>query len=256
MTAMVRSVVETMPPTMGAAIRFITSAPVPALHRIGARPAVIAATVMTTGRSRSIAIEKLHMPPSEDPRSETVLDPDEILTEVVLPPPAPRLRSSYRKVRTRGAWDFALAGVALAIVFDGGFGALEDSFEVVHSPELGECPHGCESYAAVAVGGEGGNGLGGGLGLELTQAVQRGEADHASGVFQRGGHSLGGRGQGRCGEGFEQGFAQGGGLRVGLVGAIIAGVKNFGDGFWGLGGRGAENASQRAGGGLGLGCGG
>ena len=37
----------------------------------------------------------------------------------MLPPPTPGLRSSYRKVRTRGAWDFALAGVALAIVFDG-----------------------------------------------------------------------------------------------------------------------------------------
>jgi xanthine dehydrogenase YagS FAD-binding subunit len=86
----------------------------PALAALGA-----VCRASAPGRSRSIAIEKLHMPPSEDPRSETVLDPDEILTEVVLPPPAPGLRSSYRKVRTRGAWDFALAGVALAIVFDG-----------------------------------------------------------------------------------------------------------------------------------------
>jgi len=69
--------------------------------------------------SRSIPVEMLHVPPTEDPRRETVLDPDEILTEIVLPAPAPGLRSSYRKVRTRGAWDFALAGVALAIVFDG-----------------------------------------------------------------------------------------------------------------------------------------
>jgi xanthine dehydrogenase YagS FAD-binding subunit len=29
------------------------------------------------------------------------------------------LRSSYRKVRARGSWDFALAGVALALNFEG-----------------------------------------------------------------------------------------------------------------------------------------
>ena len=86
----------------------------PALAALGA-----VCRASAPGRSRSIAIEELHMPPSEDPRSETVLDPDEILTEIVLPPPAPGLQSSYRKVRTRGAWDFALAGVALAIVFSG-----------------------------------------------------------------------------------------------------------------------------------------
>jgi len=71
------------------------------------------------GSSRSVAVEKLHVPPSEDPRSETVLAPDEIITEVAIPPPLADLRSSYRKVRTRGAWDFALAGVALALTFEG-----------------------------------------------------------------------------------------------------------------------------------------
>jgi xanthine dehydrogenase YagS FAD-binding subunit len=71
------------------------------------------------GSSRSVAVENLHVPPSEDPRSETVLAPDEIITEVAIPPPLEDLRSSYRKVRTRGAWDFALAGVALALAFEG-----------------------------------------------------------------------------------------------------------------------------------------
>ena len=69
--------------------------------------------------SRSVAVDSFHVLPTEDPQRETVLAPDEILTEIVVPPPASGLRSSYRKVRTRGAWDFALAGVALAIVFDG-----------------------------------------------------------------------------------------------------------------------------------------
>ena len=68
---------------------------------------------------RSVALEDFHVPPSEDYRKETCLQPGEILTEVELPPPAEGLRSSYRKVRARRAWDFALAGVALALAFKG-----------------------------------------------------------------------------------------------------------------------------------------
>jgi xanthine dehydrogenase YagS FAD-binding subunit len=59
------------------------------------------------------------VPPSVDPQRETVLEADEVITDVVLPAPQPGLRSSYRKVRDRASWDFALAGVALALVFDG-----------------------------------------------------------------------------------------------------------------------------------------
>src|SRR6185369_11656326 len=50
---------------------------------------------------------------------ETVLAKDEIVTHITLPPPAAGTRSSYRKVRARGAWDFALAGVALALRLNG-----------------------------------------------------------------------------------------------------------------------------------------
>jgi len=72
------------------------------------------------GRSdRSVAVEKFHVPPSEDPRRETVLEVDELVTGIVIPPPPAGLRTSYRKARTRQAWDFALAGVALALNFDG-----------------------------------------------------------------------------------------------------------------------------------------
>jgi xanthine dehydrogenase YagS FAD-binding subunit len=64
-------------------------------------------------------VEEFYVPPSTDPQRETVLQPDEIVTELTLPAPAPGLRSSYRKVRARGSWDFALAGVALALQFEG-----------------------------------------------------------------------------------------------------------------------------------------
>jgi len=40
---------------MGAAIRFITSAPVPELHNSGARPSIIVSTVISFGRTRRAA---------------------------------------------------------------------------------------------------------------------------------------------------------------------------------------------------------
>jgi xanthine dehydrogenase YagS FAD-binding subunit len=68
---------------------------------------------------REVPVESFHVPPSTDPRRETVLEPGEVVTDVLIPPPAPGLRSSYRKVRARGAWDFALAGAALALALTG-----------------------------------------------------------------------------------------------------------------------------------------
>ncbi len=57
--------------------------------------------------------------PKDDVQRETVLGRCEIVTEVVLPPPVPGLRSSYRKVRPRRSWDFPLVGLALALNFSG-----------------------------------------------------------------------------------------------------------------------------------------
>src|SRR5262249_648751 len=55
MTTSVSTVDDTMPPIIGTAIRCITSAPVPWLHMIGSRPAMMAATVIIFGRTRSTA---------------------------------------------------------------------------------------------------------------------------------------------------------------------------------------------------------
>lgn len=86
----------------------------PALVALGAR-------VRATGPrgSRLIGLETFHVRPADDPHRETVLDPAEVLTEVLLPAPAEGLRSRYRKVRARRSWDFALAAVVLALTFDG-----------------------------------------------------------------------------------------------------------------------------------------
>ena len=81
----------------------------------------LAANVRTMGPDgkRTIPVEKFHVPPSENPQIETVLKTGEIISHIDLPRPAPNLKSTYRKVRARRAWDFALAGVALALEMDG-----------------------------------------------------------------------------------------------------------------------------------------
>jgi xanthine dehydrogenase YagS FAD-binding subunit len=40
---------------------------------------------------------------------------NEILTEVVLPPPKPNARASFEKLRPRGVWDFAMASLAVIL---------------------------------------------------------------------------------------------------------------------------------------------
>ena len=40
---------------------------------------------------------------------------NEILTEVILPPPKPNVRASFEKLRPRGVWDFAMASLALSL---------------------------------------------------------------------------------------------------------------------------------------------
>jgi xanthine dehydrogenase YagS FAD-binding subunit len=82
----------------------------PALVALGA-----ALRVVGPGGTRTVPVEAFHVLPSVDYRRETVLEPGEIVAEVVLPPPAPGLRSTYRKVRARASWDFALVGAAIAL---------------------------------------------------------------------------------------------------------------------------------------------
>lgn len=67
---------------------------------------------------RSMALEDFFVLPDQDLERENVLQQGEIVTEVVLPA-ATGVKSSYRKIRERGAWDFALASVALAVRMSG-----------------------------------------------------------------------------------------------------------------------------------------
>jgi xanthine dehydrogenase YagS FAD-binding subunit len=82
----------------------------PALVALGATVRIIG-----PGGARTVPVESFHVLPSVDFRRETVLERGEIVAEVLLPPPAPGLRSTYRKVRARASWDFALVGAAFAL---------------------------------------------------------------------------------------------------------------------------------------------
>jgi xanthine dehydrogenase YagS FAD-binding subunit len=93
------------------------------VHPSDTAPALMAygATVHTVGPrgNRGIPLGHFFVLPAQDVTRETILEPGEIVTEVILPPPAQGMKSSYRKVRARRSWDFAVAGVALALQFKG-----------------------------------------------------------------------------------------------------------------------------------------
>ncbi len=94
------------------------------VHPSDTAPALAAldAVVRVVGPSgaRSVPVADFFVPPGKDYTRETVLAPGEIVTEVVLPAAPGEVRGTYRKVRARGAWDFALAGAAVAVRIAGG----------------------------------------------------------------------------------------------------------------------------------------
>jgi len=69
---------------------------------------------------RSIALTDLHRLPEDRPDRDTLLAPGELITAIELPPLPFGARSTYRKVRDRSSYAFALVSVAAALdVADG-----------------------------------------------------------------------------------------------------------------------------------------
>jgi xanthine dehydrogenase YagS FAD-binding subunit len=83
-----------------------------ALVALGAQAAIAG-----RGGSRRVPLESFFLLPEEDMTKENVLQPGEVLTEIVVPAPPAGFVSAYRKVRTRGAFDFALAALAVGLSF-------------------------------------------------------------------------------------------------------------------------------------------
>ncbi len=97
---------------------FDTDGPCVIVHPSDLAPMLTAlgATVSVTGPAgpRTIPIAKLfHLPADGSVRTETVLGGGEVITEVVLPPPAGR--STYHKFKERESLDFAMSSVAAVV---------------------------------------------------------------------------------------------------------------------------------------------
>jgi xanthine dehydrogenase YagS FAD-binding subunit len=93
------------------------------VHPSDTAPALISldASVRLIGPrgTRTVGLDAFFVLPSKDYTRETVVEPDELVADVLLPKPPATAASTYRKVRARGAWDFALAGAAVALGLHG-----------------------------------------------------------------------------------------------------------------------------------------
>ncbi|WP_404478313.1 FAD binding domain-containing protein [Novosphingobium sp. BL-52-GroH] len=93
-----------------------------AVHPSDMAVALVALDAIVHTRScegeRQIALTDLHQLPGDRPDIETILRHGELITAIELPP-AP-LRSTYRKVRDRSSYAFALVSVAGVIALDKG----------------------------------------------------------------------------------------------------------------------------------------
>ncbi|HUD30115.1 MAG TPA: xanthine dehydrogenase family protein subunit M [Novosphingobium sp.] len=69
----------------------------------------------TGGDERSFPVADLHRLPGVRPDVDTLLEPGELITAIELPPLPFAARSTYRKVRDRSSYAFALVSVAAAV---------------------------------------------------------------------------------------------------------------------------------------------
>jgi xanthine dehydrogenase YagS FAD-binding subunit len=69
--------------------------------------------------ARTLPMTDLHRLPDDHAEIETLLEPGELITAVELPPLPLATRSTYRKVRDRASYAFALVSVAAALELEG-----------------------------------------------------------------------------------------------------------------------------------------
>ena len=97
-------------------MRSLGGDPVYIVHPSDLAPALIAlgASVKIVGPEgeKIMSLEEFFTLPAANPFRENVLEPNEIVVEVMVPPAKPNTKSFYLKAREKGAPDFALASVA------------------------------------------------------------------------------------------------------------------------------------------------
>jgi xanthine dehydrogenase YagS FAD-binding subunit len=94
------------------------------VHPSDTAPALVALdaklSIAGPAGARTIPISSFFVLPKVNVRKENVLVPGEVVTEILLDPPQAGARGKYRKVRERGAFDFAMAGAAIIVTLSGG----------------------------------------------------------------------------------------------------------------------------------------
>lgn len=68
---------------------------------------------------RVVAIKDLYVQPDANPTKFTVVEPDELLTAVIVPKPAPGTRSAYQKYGEKESFDWAIADAGVVLEMDG-----------------------------------------------------------------------------------------------------------------------------------------
>jgi xanthine dehydrogenase YagS FAD-binding subunit len=83
--------------------------------------ALNAAVELTSAKSgkRTVAIKDFYVQPDANPTKFTVIEPDELLTAVTIPKPAPGTRSAYQKYGEKESFDWAIADAGVVLEMDG-----------------------------------------------------------------------------------------------------------------------------------------
>lgn len=79
--------------------------------------AALEATIVIQGSKgeRQVPINEFFLLPGNTPQLETVMEPGDLITCVLLPKPLPGVRSHYLKLRDRASYEFVLASAAVLV---------------------------------------------------------------------------------------------------------------------------------------------
>ena len=69
---------------------------------------------------RVVPLDHYFIGPGDDILRENVLAPEEVLVEVIIPPPAATTKQAWAKLRDRQVYDFAVVSVAVAFTVESG----------------------------------------------------------------------------------------------------------------------------------------
>jgi xanthine dehydrogenase YagS FAD-binding subunit len=94
------------------------------VHPSDLAPALISldseVTISTKKGDKSIPLVEFYALPRANVHRENILKSNEIVKEILIPPPKKGAKSTYFKLKERGTWDFAIVSVAVNGIISGG----------------------------------------------------------------------------------------------------------------------------------------